>query len=437
MNVKRIWFLLILVLLGEVVVGQANAGPDQTICKGQKTTIDDPKSGSNADCVTGATPYVWTIRSGDMDMSHISCTTCVKPVVKPIKTTKYRLTHAGKTDDVEVKVNEITDVKFEEIPTKKWKWGIDNWKNFGSVSEDGNIYNTKDLILSIEKGQKDKFKIITTINPNTQEPTCLFLQSTNADSLLVRDSAIKTKSHEFELEAKCNNNNSEPCEYKIWARYGKGGETVQPANGNNPISKVDVVEYKKRVIKAEIIVVNQVATGNNWSSSSVPSLADAISYINDSVYHQAVLYWEIEPIIRICNCNFDVNQDTFIDVSNGWTSREMDTVIKYCQNPNPDIFNIFMVDNPSDSSLGFSDIDNERYAFIHPDMHFNNFPISLYNTMCHEAGHAFGLHHPFDGPGSCVGTSRDQPYIDPSNVMDYCDNPKLRKFQWDILHPTP
>jgi hypothetical protein len=118
----------------------------------------------------------------------------------------------------------------------------------------------------------------------------------------------------------------------------------------------------------------------------------------------------------------------------------MDTIIKYCQNSNPDTFNIFLVDNPDDGSLGFSGLSNGRYAFVHPNAHSVGSTIPLYNTISHEPGHALGLRHPYIGSDvqgnvSCVGTSKDLPFIDPLNVMDYCDKPKLRKFQWDILHP--
>jgi|GEM_PF-3489789 len=162
-------------------------------------------------------------------------------------------------------------------------------------------------------------------------------------------------------------------------------------------------------------ICSTAACNTDIMSTDPYTAAQLQTYLNDTIYNQAVVEFSAVDKLPPMTVNFDLNRDGHIDVST-WMSAEMQIIRNNCDAPGYDHI-IFLVDNPSDNSCGFM-MFNQKYGFVHGD-------ISTYDliTTAHELGHgAFGLQH----------TPQDT-----DNIMyNYSSGTgwRLRKNQWDACH---
>lgn len=150
-------------------------------------------------------------------------------------------------------------------------------------------------------------------------------------------------------------------------------------------------------------ICDTAANSTPISSTDISSIAGLRTYLNSKVYNQAVFSW---VVIRLsaCTVNFDLNRDGMIDVES-WMSTEMQAVRDKCKDDFYD-HNLFLVDNPSDHSLGFMDF-KQRSGFIHVG-EITGPVLNENHVVAHELGHGgFGLRHP---------SERGQPVVDPDNL---------------------
>jgi hypothetical protein len=194
----------------------------------------------------------------------------------------------------------------------------------------------------------------------------------------------------------------------------KGETEVKSTCGGSELGKMNIKTY----IKKTKTVAVRLAHEKNYNSTDV-SDADAESYLN-RVYKQAVFEFTITRLPEK-TVEFDINSDGKVDVGS-WMSDEMKKIRDECKDDSYD-YNIFLVDKPSDGSLGFMDF-NQKYGFVHLDN--SSYPG---NTIAHELGHGgFGLEHP---------DQQTPPDNDTDNLM-HSDEPnpwRLRKNQWDKINP--
>ncbi len=179
------------------------------------------------------------------------------------------------------------------------------------------------------------------------------------------------------------------------------------------IRKFSVATYKKKSRTVAVTLVHEKKSGPTdlgYTSTNISD--DDIKFMLKKVFRQAIVSWQVyrqpEKIIE-----FDLNNDGMLDVDS-WMTPEMAIIRDSC-GTNYD-YNIFIVDNPTDTSTGFMSF-NQKYGFVHPNTGGDA------QTLCHELGHgAGGLNHTPD---------------DSMNVMyNYkSDIWRLRKNQWDQLNP--
>jgi hypothetical protein len=287
-----------------------------------------------------------------------------------------------------------TDVQFKEDPSRKY--GYDNYGPNASVPWK-----------SLQSGQTDKlkveitapadyasafFKVVTSGNVTlsaASAPSATFDLTLTGPTL----SATDTKK-ETDVEANCN--------------------SISGAN----IDKVKVVTYplitKTVAVRLVHSAVNAGAGAAGYTSTDI-SDADIIAFLNTECYNQAIVKW---TVVRLTakTVDFDLDGDEKIDV-NSWMSAEMIKVRDECKDDSYDA-NIFLVDKSSDNSTGYMAF-NQKYGFVHA-----NHSVRPPSTFAHELGHGtFGLTHQSS---------------DPDNIMyDFNSATKfrLRKFQWDLIHP--
>ncbi len=161
-------------------------------------------------------------------------------------------------------------------------------------------------------------------------------------------------------------------------------------------------------------ICDTVANNNNIMSTDINEVT-LKTFLNNTIYNQAVVYWDKVDRRPDCTVNFDLNKDGELDVDS-WMSPEMQVIRDQCGDSDYN-YNIFLIDNPSDGSTGFMRF-NQRYGFVH--VANSSEP---YRTTAHELGHgAFGLQHILS---------------DSENIMyNYSSTTKwrLRKNQWDDIH---
>lgn len=353
----------------------ADAGADKTICSagGPGVTIgnmtDDPKL-----C------YSWKASPDDPSMTVKNT---AKINVNPTRTTTYTLTVIGQdfstsTKD-EVKVFVVDEVLFSEVAAQKYGYddhtdAIIPWK-------------------SVEKGASDE--VAVKITPADGYEGVYFKSATPGN---VTVSPNKASAAQFNLTL----NGVANGEAEIQANCGK-------EDGDN-IKKINTKTF---TLKARTVAVRLVHAKNYQSTNA--SDADILSFLNNKCYNQSVLKW---TLVRLPakTVDFDLDGNGKLDVER-WMSDEMKVIRDNCKDDSYDM-NVFLVDNPSDASYGFSDF-NQRYAYVH-----GNTSPNVPTTVAHELGHgAFGLTHE-SGDGL------------PINLMTQGAQVKYRLFkpQWDKIN---
>jgi hypothetical protein len=169
-------------------------------------------------------------------------------------------------------------------------------------------------------------------------------------------------------------------------------------------------------------ICNTLANDSTIVSNDV-DVVQVEDYLND-VYKQAAIVWSVTHLDD-CVCNYDLNRNDSVEVK-VWSSPELEAIRQKCGVLGYDK-NIFLVNNPTDHSYGFMQL-NQTYGFVHADRSPNP-P----NTIAHELGHGLGLAHTFE-------TSTDPPpepiVMDEKNLMHPTSTEwRLRKYQWDIINP--
>jgi len=187
----------------------------------------------------------------------------------------------------------------------------------------------------------------------------------------------------------------------------KGETEVKSTCRGMELGKFKVATYVKKTKTLAVRLVHE----KNYTSTDVSDAA--ITAALEKAYKQAVVAFTVTRL-PAKTVEFDKNKDGKIDV-NSWMSAEMRVIRDACKDDSYD-FNIFLVDKPTDGSLGFMDF-NQRYGFMHAD---NIKGDAL--VIAHEVGHAQGLPHT---PSDAVNL------MHPTNLNVF----KLRKDQWDKLNP--
>ena len=264
-------------------------------------------------------------------------------------------------------------VKFEEHPVTKY--GFDDFTDAAKPWK------------SVEVGKKDR--VIAKITPaNANEIANTKFKSSDETIAKVSPNTATSSSQTLEIEG-----------------VKKGETTVKATCDTSDKATLNVVVYPKKTKTVAIRLVHE----KNYTSTDVAD-ADIRAYLK-KVYDQAVFEFVVTrlPAKKVA---FDLNGDGKIDVDS-WVSGEMQKIIDECKDTGYD-HNLFLVDKPSDGSLGFMDF-NQRYGFIHADKSNPS------NTIAHELGHgSFGLHH-FD---------TDTKNLMHSNLPDVW---RLRKDQWEKI----
>lgn len=373
----RLTAILLLLSMPIFLLGQADAGEDKAICKGESTMIGT--TGNSTNC------YKWDPKEGLDD--HTSPT----PMANPSKTTTYTLTFTEEgfksksTDKVEIKV--VESVEFKEDVGQKYGYdsytnAMEHWKSVENGKNDPVTAEIKPIDAADGVYFKSTVPTKVTVNPK---------QATATPQTVTCNGIAKGES---EIQANCGS---------------EDGKTIK---------KIKVASYPLKTKSVAIRLVNETA----YKSTDVPTAA-IINYLNNTVYNQAVFKWNVTRLPAV-TLDFDLNNDGMVDVGTVavpvpfMSTDEMKFIRDNADAAGYDHI-IFLVDNPTDGSLGFMGY-GQKYGFVHADV--SNFET---NTIAHELGHgSFSFVHPDENGDS-----------DNDNLM-HSDNPnpfRLRKNQWDKI----
>jgi len=363
-----------LLLLGVpmILLGQADAGDDKGICKGETTEIG--KAGDGKSC------YHW--EANPADPSLMGQEDMAMPMVSPMMTTTYTLTVVGenftskRTDDIGVKV--IESVEFKEDASQDY--GYDDYTN------------AMEHWKSVENGKSD---------PVTAE----IMPMDAADQVYFKSTATR------KVTVSPNQATATP-QTVTCTGVSKGESDIQANCGEEmgmTIKTLKAASYPKKSKSVALRLVNET----NYMSTDVPTAA-LTTYLNNTIYNQAVFEWTVTRL-PAKTVAFDLNGDGMLD-DNSWMTAEMQVVRDNCDAPGYDHI-IFFVDKPTFGGTGFMDL-NQKYGFVYADI-----SATPNQTTAHELGHgAWGLMH--------------TPVADGDNVMHPsvgANKIKYRKNQWDLI----
>lgn len=173
-------------------------------------------------------------------------------------------------------------------------------------------------------------------------------------------------------------------------------------------------------------VCDTAANSANVNSTNIAGVAALKTFMNDTIYNQAVLNWTTVTAVAATAVNFDLNRDGKVDVTSGGCVKagsESQAIIDAAGDLTGFDKNVFLVDNPDDGSFGCASSIPGNFIFVHVDSHSG--AQTTNNTTAHELGHGLGLAH-FDTVTAGI-----------TNLMHAtATNPEhLRLFQWLILNP--
>ncbi len=188
---------------------------------------------------------------------------------------------------------------------------------------------------------------------------------------------------------------------------GKGESEVKSTCRGMGLGKFKVACYVKKTKTIAVRLVHE----KHYTSTDVSDAS--ITAALKKAYKQAVLEFTLTRL-PAKTVEFDKDRVGKIDVDS-WMSDPMKAIRDACKDDSYD-FNIFLVDKPTDGSLGFMDF-NQKYGFMHAD---NISGDAL--VIAHEIGHGQGLAH--------TASDADN-LMHPTNANVF----RLRKSQWDQLNP--
>lgn len=173
--------------------------------------------------------------------------------------------------------------------------------------------------------------------------------------------------------------------------------------------------YNKKTKTIAVTLVHEQASPPDDTGYTSTNISDAaLKNMLKKVYKQSVQEF---TFVRLSakTIDFDDDHDGQMKAV-GWMNSECAKIRDACKSSHD--YNIFIVDNPSDGSLGWMKI-GQKYGFVHADNAGGN----AANVLCHELGHGQGLSH-------SSGADTD-------NLMHAtAEGPwRLRKGQWDTLNP--
>jgi hypothetical protein len=207
----------------------------------------------------------------------------------------------------------------------------------------------------------------------------------------------------------------------------KGDVTITAKCKGSAVGKFKV--SVKKLLKKKVAV--RLVHEQNYNSTDV---ADAkIKSFGKAVYKQAVVELEITrlPAKKVA---FDLDNSGMIKVTGPWPGPELKKVIDAAADASYD-YNLFIIDNPDDKSLGWSGFNNaEKSGVAHVKAPGRADATVLEKTIIHEMGHGmFGLKHPRDYAGNPAHLKSDAD----NNMSQGASATKkmLRKYQWDIINP--
>lgn len=263
-------------------------------------------------------------------------------------------------------------------------------------------------------------------------------------------SVEKSKSDTVKAKAKSGADGGKMCNV-TYESSDSSIATVSPANGagNNQtltisgIKKGEVTitakckgtamgKFKvavKTLLKKKVAI--RLIHEKNYTSTDVAYAK--IKGFAKEVYKQAVVEFDFTRL-PAKTVEFDLDKSGTIKVTGPWPGPELKKVIDEAADASYD-YNIFIIDNPDDKSLGWSGFNNtEKSGVAHVKAPGRADATVLEKTIIHESGHGmFGLKHPRDYAANPAHLKSDS-----DNNMSQgasAAKKKLRKYQWDAINP--
>ena len=163
-------------------------------------------------------------------------------------------------------------------------------------------------------------------------------------------------------------------------------------------------------------VCDTLAVDFALESLPLPSIPDLQTFLNATVYDQAVVEWTVTELPPI-EVNYDLDLDGELD-NNGLEAAPIIAAASAMTAPFDNV--VFVADAGDGGILGFAGL-GQKFAFVHVLSHAGT-GAKVNTTVAHELGHAFAaLEHTDDD---------DENLMHPDNVDVF----RLRRPQWDQIH---